>query len=76
MTETPNTNSDSLLMDATMELNCILLAGTSSERLMRLYALREIVAHASPEALLQIAADLAKAAELGRDVKDEQRQAA
>jgi hypothetical protein len=45
------------IADATFELNQLLLMGSFSERLMRLYALSELVTRVSPESLLKIVAN-------------------
>jgi hypothetical protein len=46
------------IADATEELNRLLKVGTYSQRLMRLYAVREIVSRLSAEQLLKAAANV------------------
>jgi hypothetical protein len=46
------------ITDATQELNLLLENGTYQERLMRLYALTELVGLVSPELLLRFVANL------------------
>jgi hypothetical protein len=64
--ETMSDTSDAVcvktIADATFELNQLLLIGSFSERLMRLYALSELVMRVSPEALLKIVANFNNAA--------------
>lgn len=57
MTTIPTDMHASAIADATKELSRLLKEGTPSEQLMRLYALREIVARLSPEMLLKAAAN-------------------
>jgi hypothetical protein len=55
----PNSSStyEQTIADATQELNLLLQQGTYQERLMRLYALTELVGMSTPEMLLRAVAN-------------------
>jgi hypothetical protein len=59
MTEVSSDYHKRALNDATEELNRLLLVGSFSQRLMRLYALSELVSEVPPELLLRAAANFA-----------------
>ncbi len=58
MTDAHNDVCSTALVDATRELNALLLEGTHGQRLMRIFALRELVACVAPETLLKMVAQL------------------
>jgi hypothetical protein len=58
MTDINENGQIAAIADATNELNRLLQVGTFSERLMRLYALQEIVNRLAPDQLLKAAANL------------------
>jgi hypothetical protein len=62
MTDAHNDVCSTALVDATKDLNALLLEGTHGQRLMRVFALRELVGCVAPELLLKLVASLDLAA--------------
>jgi hypothetical protein len=60
MSHEVNDTSENLVADATQELLLQLQAGSTQEKLMRLYALTELVGSVPPEMLLRMVSDYAR----------------